>query len=61
MAALIFLYFLMCACIIVALTVSGLCEDPATDCEVYKKEGCAHVDCCDMKTCETLQQFIPPV
>lgn len=30
--------------------------DPVHNCEVYKKDGCAHVDgpLCDIKTCDIL-------
>jgi hypothetical protein len=32
------------------------CDDPVRHCDVYKAEGCAHVDgfLCDMKTCKIL-------
>lgn len=43
-------------------------DDPVHYCDVYKKEGCAHVDgaLCDMTTCSTLaahkdQNIICPV
>lgn len=34
-------------------------DDPVKSCDVYKKEGCAHVDgpLCSMKTCEILAKF----
>lgn len=33
--------------------------DPVKKCEIYKREGCSHVDgiFCDMKTCSTLEQY----
>ncbi len=33
--------------------------DPVKKCEVYRLEGCSHVDgfLCDMKTCTTLEQY----
>ena len=34
-------------------------NDPVVHCEVYKKEGCAHVDglLCDMPTCSILEKY----
>jgi hypothetical protein len=34
--------------------------DPLHSCDVYKKEGCAHVDgyLCDMKTCIILKDHL---
>ena len=34
-------------------------DDPVKHCDVYKKEGCAHVDgmLCNMKTCDILSKF----
>ena len=39
--------------------IFGRKDDPVKHCDVYKKEGCAHVDgpLCDMKTCEILSKF----
>lgn len=39
--------------------IFGRKNDPVKSCDVYKKEGCAHVDgpLCDMKTCEILSKF----
>lgn len=33
--------------------------DPVYSCDVYKKEGCSHVDgyLCDMKTCTILKEY----
>ena len=37
----------------------GRVGDPVYNCEVYKREGCAHVDgCfCGMKTCAILKEY----
>lgn len=37
--------------------------DPVKHCEVYKKEGCAHVDgfLCDMETCSIRHAFRPVI
>jgi len=34
-------------------------NDPLKKCTYYKRHGCAHVDgyLCDVKTCNTLQEF----
>jgi hypothetical protein len=34
--------------------------DPVRHCEVYRKEGCTHVDgfLCDMETCDILEKFL---
>ena len=34
-------------------------KDPVYSCEVYKKEGCSHVDgfLCDMEKCEILESY----
>jgi hypothetical protein len=34
--------------------------DPVKLCEVYKCEGCSHVDgyLCDMRTCDILEKFL---
>lgn len=39
--------------------IFGRKDDPIKHCNVYKKEGCAHVDgpLCNMKTCEILSKF----
>lgn len=39
--------------------IFGRKDDPVKHCDVYKKEGCAHVDgmLCNMKTCEILSKF----
>lgn len=33
--------------------------DPVYNCDVYRKEGCSHVDgmLCDMKTCKILADY----
>lgn len=38
------------------------CDDPVRHCEVYKSEGCAHVDgfLCDMATCEIRASRLGP-
>ncbi len=39
--------------------IFGRKDDPVKNCDVYKKEGCSHVDgfLCDMKTCDILSKF----
>ncbi len=34
--------------------------DPVRHCEVYRKEGCSHVDgyLCHMETCDILEKFL---
>lgn len=34
--------------------------DPCRDCELYKEEGCAHVDgyLCKVETCEILKMWL---
>ncbi len=35
-------------------------DDPVKHCDVYKCEGCSHVDgyLCDMETCDILEKFL---
>jgi hypothetical protein len=35
-------------------------DDPVKHCEVYRKEGCSHVDgyLCHMETCDILEKFL---
>jgi len=39
--------------------IFGRKDDPVKHCDVYKKEGCVHVDgmLCNIKTCEILAKF----
>lgn len=39
--------------------IFGRKDDPVRHCDVYKKEGCTHVDgmLCNMKTCDILINF----
>ena len=34
-------------------------KDPMTSCDVYRKEGCAHVDgfLCDVEKCDILESY----
>lgn len=39
--------------------IFGRRDDPVKKCDVYKKDGCAHIDGpnCNMKTCDILSKF----